>query len=73
MVDKRCMFTAALAAVMVAAVTTVVLYLLLVVVSFFVVMPSATRSVIFVGSLLTVIFAATFVVAFRKLLVALTP
>jgi hypothetical protein len=51
----------------------VALYILLVVASFFVVMPSAMQSAIFVGSLLMVIFAATFVVAFRKLLVALTP
>lgn len=66
-VDKRRIFTAALVAVMVASLTTVVLYILLVVVSFFVVMPSAAQSIMWVGGLLLVIFAVTFVMAFRKL------
>jgi hypothetical protein len=70
--DKRRMFTAALVAIIFAAFATVVLYTLLAIMSFFVAMPLAMQSLVFVGSLLLVIFAITFVLAFRKLLAMFT-
>ena len=64
MVDKRRMFTA----VVVAVSMTLGFYILLVVASFFVIMPSAMQSIVWVGGLLLIIFAGTFLATFRKML-----
>ena len=61
------MMAAALIGVSVATLTTVVLYIVVVISSFFVVMPIAARNEVVVGGLLTVIFAGTFIIAFRKM------
>ena len=67
------MFTAAFVAIIFAAFATVALYILLAIMLFFVAIPSAMQSLVFVGSLLLVIFAITFILAFRKLLAMFTP
>jgi hypothetical protein len=58
---------AALIGISVAALTTILLYSVVVIASFFVAMPTAARNEVVVGGLLTVIFAGTFLIAFRKM------
>ncbi len=66
--DKGRTHIAALIAIVLAAFITSALYILLVLMSFFVAMPLVMQSAVFLGTLLFVVFAASFVEAMRVLI-----